>query len=108
MDVDSDGEVRMAKKRAADFLDEMDAERTARNPDFPRIAAEAEARREIGRLLARTRVSKKLSQEKVAQRMKATQATVSKLENGADVMLSTLMRYAKVLGVQVAFKKETG
>jgi DNA-binding XRE family transcriptional regulator len=102
------GRSQVATKRAADFLDEMDAERTARNPDFPRIASEAEARREIGRLLAKKRMSKKLSQETVAQRMRATQATVSKLENGADVMLSTLMRYAKVLGVQVAFKKETG
>ncbi len=98
----------MTKRRSRDLLDELDAERTARNPDFPRIAAEAEARREIGRLLARARVAKKLTQENVAKRMKATQATVSKLEGGADVMLSTLMRYAKALGVRVAFKKQTG
>lgn len=101
----------MATKRATktqDFLDEMDAERTARNPDFPRIAAEAEARRKLGRVLAKVRIAKKLSQEKVARRMEATQATVSKLESGADVMLSTLLRYAKVLGVEVKLASKTG
>src|SRR2546423_1967754 len=98
----------MATKRAKDFLDEMDAERTARNPEFPRIAAEAEARRKIGRVLAKARIAKKLSQEKVARRMEATQATVSKLENGADVMLSTLLRYTKVLGVELGVKAKTG
>ncbi len=95
-------------RKAKDFLDEMDAERTARNPDFPRIGAEAEARRRIGRLLAKARVAKRLSQEKVARRMDATQATVSKLENGADVMFSTLLRYARVLGVELRVHLRTG
>jgi DNA-binding XRE family transcriptional regulator len=104
----AEGSGMTTKQRATDFLDEMDAERTARNPDFPRIATEAEARRKIGRVLAKARMAKKLSQEKAARRMDATQATVSKLENGADVMLSTLLRYARVLGVELRLQGRTG
>ena len=94
----------MATRKAKpelDLLDEIDAERTARNPEFPKLAAAAEARRKLGRLLAKKRRAKKLSQQKVARDMETTQATVSRLESGADVMLSTLLRYARTLGVEL-------
>jgi len=40
--------------RQPDFLDELDAERTAANPDFPRILAAAHERRALIAELAAT------------------------------------------------------
>jgi ribosome-binding protein aMBF1 (putative translation factor) len=86
----------MAKKR--DFLDEMIDEWTAKDPNFPRLLKEAERRRRMGRRLAKARKAKKLSQKTVAERMSTTQSVVSRLESGADVQLSTLLRYVDVVG----------
>jgi transcriptional regulator with XRE-family HTH domain len=98
-----------------DDLDDFISERSARNPKFPDLMAEARIRRTIGANLAELRKRKRLSQAQVAAGMATTQSIVSKLESGADVKLSTLLKYAEavgarfvVLGVKrVAAKKAT-
>ena len=54
---------------AKDFLDEIIAQRTRKNPRFPDLVAEAERRRAIARALAAKRTNAGLSQTLVAARM---------------------------------------
>ena len=82
---------------AKDFVDELIEERTARNPRFPNLVAEAERRRELARSLAKRRQARGLSQTVVAARMHTAASVVSKLESGADVKLSTLQRYCAAI-----------
>lgn len=81
-----------------DLLAEIVDERTRKNPAFPRLVAEAEARRKLARKLAARREAKSLSQTVVAARMGTSASVVSKLESGADVKLSTLQRYCAAIG----------
>ena len=83
---------------ARDFLDEIVAERTAKNPEFPQLLREAERRSELGRRLAAARERRGLSQTVVAARMRTSASVVSKLEAGGDVKLSTLQRYCAAIG----------
>jgi DNA-binding transcriptional regulator YiaG len=86
--------LRMAK----DFLAEIVDERTRRNPAFPNLVVEAEARRKLARKLASLREKKALSQTTVAARMGTSASVVSKLEAGGDVKVSTLQRYCSAIG----------
>ncbi len=81
-----------------DFLDELLSERTAKNPGFPRLLNEAELRRKEARKLAAAREKAGLSQTVVAARMNTSASVVSKLEAGADVKISTLVRYCQAIG----------
>jgi hypothetical protein len=81
-----------------DFLGEMIADRTARNPHFPAMLAQAALRRELGKQLATRRAKARLSQTLVAARMGTAASVVSKLEAGADVKVSTLQKYCAAIG----------
>jgi ribosome-binding protein aMBF1 (putative translation factor) len=83
---------------ARDFLAEIVDERTARNPKFPALVAEAEERRKFARRLAKLREKKALSQTVVAARMGTSASVVSKLEAGGDVKMSTVQRYCAAIG----------
>lgn len=83
---------------AKDFVAEIVAERTAKNPAFPDLLAEAETRRKLARRLVALREKKSLSQTVVAARMGTSASVVSKLEAGGDVKVSTLQRYCAALG----------
>ena len=85
-----------------DFVAEIVAERTRKNPEFPGLVAEAEARRKLARKLAKLREKKELSQTVVAARMGTAASVVSKLEAGGDVKLSTLQRYFAAIGEKFA------
>lgn len=88
-----------------DFLDELIAERTAANPQFPLLVAAAERRRELFRELAARRAERDLSQTRVAAGMGTSQSAVARLENSlADTKLSTVERYAAVLGMEVEYR----
>jgi ribosome-binding protein aMBF1 (putative translation factor) len=91
---------------AKDFLDELVDARTARNPRFPDLVAEAERRRELARHLANRRQARGLTQTVVAARMQSAASVVSKLESGADVKLSTLQRYCAAIEAPLSFKLE--
>jgi hypothetical protein len=93
---------------ARDFLDEIFEARTARNPRFPDLVAEAERRRKLARGLAERREARGLTQTVVAARMKSAASVVSKLESGADVKLSTLQRYCAAIGAPLSFKLDAG
>jgi len=83
---------------AKDFLDEIIDQRTRKNPAFPELVREAEARRKLARKLAALREKKSLSQTVVAARMGTSPSVVSKLEAGGDVKVSTLQRYCAAIG----------
>jgi ribosome-binding protein aMBF1 (putative translation factor) len=83
---------------ARDFLAEIVDERTARNPKFRALVAEAEERRKFARRLATLREKKALSQTVVAARMGTSASVVSKLEAGGDVKMSTVQRYCAAIG----------
>lgn len=81
-----------------DFLGEVIAGRTKKNPRFPDLVAEAVRRRALAHELAVRRAKAGLSQTLVAARMGTAASVVSKLEAGADVKLSTLQRYCNAIG----------
>src|SRR5258706_15964366 len=87
-----------AMRMTRDFLDELVAERTKKNPRFPDLVAEAERRLDIAQALAGRRQRLRLSQTIVAARMGTAASVVSKLEAGGDVKLSTLQRYCAAIG----------
>ncbi len=88
-----------------DDRDDLDLEieaRIKRNPDYPRILAAAERTRALVRALALARERAGLTQADVARRMGTTQPAVARLERGeADPRLSTVERYAEVVGWRV-------
>ena len=86
-----------------DFLDEIVGRRSSRSPGFPRLVEEAEFRRKAARQLASQREKKGLSQTVVAAMMGTSASVVSKLEAGADVKISTLMRYCQAIGKSWSF-----
>ena len=73
---------------------------------YPEMRAEMEAHLEetrLGRLLFRHRCEAGLSQKELADRLGATQGTISKLEDRADrhMRVGDLTRYASALGLGV-------
>lgn len=89
---------------ATDFLDEIEADRTSANPEFPRLIAEAAWRRKLARKLVTIRERKELTQTIVAARMRTSASVVSKLEAGGDVKMSTLQRYCAAIRTAVPLK----
>jgi len=87
-----------------DALDEMIAEFTEANPDFPRLLFAAERRRALLRALAEQRKRRHLSQTRVAAAMHTSQPTLARLETtAADTKLSTVERFASALGYSVEY-----
>ena len=83
---------------AKDFIDEIVAQRTRKNPSFPALVAEVAERKRIARRLVAFRLEKSISQTVVAARMGTSASVVSKLEAGCDVKVSTLQRYCAAVG----------
>jgi transcriptional regulator with XRE-family HTH domain len=87
-----------------DFLDELVDERTARTPDFPAMVEAAERRRELLGALAERRREGEQSQTAVAAAMNSSQSSIARLETSAtDARMSTLDRYARVLGYRLQY-----
>lgn len=87
-----------------DFLDEIIEERTARSPDFPAMVAAAERRRELLKVLAERRREDRQSQTAIAAAMQSSQSSIARLETSAsDARMSTLDRYAHVLGYRLQY-----
>jgi DNA-binding XRE family transcriptional regulator len=95
----------MEHEQEQDFLDEMIAEFTAPDPNFPQLLAEEVQRRELIHDLAALRAEQGLSQRAMAQCMDTSPSAVARLEAGAsDVKLSTLQRYAAALGKKLEWR----
>lgn len=74
-------------------------ERKARDPEFARDYETGYFEFKIGVLLRQAREEAGLTQEQVAQKLNTKKSAISRMENHAeDVRLSTLGKYAKVLG----------
>ena len=87
-----------------DFLDEVVAERTAQNPDFPQLVDAAARRRELLQALAAKRREDERSQTAVAAAMQSSQSSIARLESSAtDARISTIDRYAHALGYKVQY-----
>jgi len=87
-----------------DFLDEVVAESTAANPNFPRLMEQARHKRELLSALARVRKRNKVSQTAIAAAMGTSQSAVSTLEKtAADAKVSTIEKYAGALGFEVQY-----
>ncbi|MGH9152702.1 MAG: helix-turn-helix domain-containing protein [Acidimicrobiales bacterium] len=85
-----------------DFLDEMIAERTKANPEFPALLEAAMRRRQLLEDLIAEREALGLSQTVVAARMHTSQSAVARLESAEiDTKLSTVERYAAALGKKI-------
>lgn len=85
-----------------DFLDELDAERTAANSEFPAILAAVRERRAFIRSLAAKREELGISQAEIARRMSSTQPYVSRFESGEiDPSHSFEDRFAAAIGYSV-------
>ncbi len=88
-----------------DFLDEIISERTKWNPSFPALVRAAEDRRELLRALATERERSGHTQTEVAAAMGTSQSQVARLEAaGCDAKLSTVEKFAAVLGKRVEWK----
>lgn len=82
-----------------DFLDEMIAERTKTDPEFPALLDAAIRRCQLLEGLTAESEALGLSQTIVAARMHTSQSAVARLESAEiDAELSTVERYAAALG----------
>jgi ribosome-binding protein aMBF1 (putative translation factor) len=102
----------MAQKRAKsneDFLGELLAEGTRKNPEFPQLVEAAYRRRKLLRALAGERARRGISQTQVAAKMKTSQSAVARLEAGEiDAKISTVDRFAAALGKRVEWRLVAG
>jgi DNA-binding XRE family transcriptional regulator len=92
----------MKTSPSADDLDRYIAERARTNRSLPaRVVARAN-RRILQQLLAERRVLLKLTQTEAAVLMRTSQSAIARIESGEhDVRVSTLERYAAVLGCTI-------
>ena len=88
-----------------DFLSEIIAERTERNPAFPDLVEAALRKRQLLRALATERAARGLSQQVVASRMGTSQPALARLERGeVDPKLSTIERFAAAIGSRLEWR----
>jgi ribosome-binding protein aMBF1 (putative translation factor) len=96
---------RTKKARNDDFLEEIVAEGTARNTEFPALVDAALERRVLMRQLAERRERLGISQTEIAARMQTSQSAVARLEGGdMDARLSTVERLAAALGQRIEWR----
>lgn len=94
---------RVVRKQAPDDLDRLIAERARTKPKLPAMVAERTNRRRLQRKLAERRAALGLTQTEAAVLMRTSQSSIARLESGEhDVRVSTLERYAAVLGCSIA------
>ncbi len=88
----------------ADDLEQHIAEREKRSPGFTALVDAAVQRRAFARPMAELRKRSGVSQTQVAARMATSPSIVGRVENGADVLLSTLEKYMSALGLELELK----
>jgi len=88
-----------------DELEELIAEMTAKDPDFPQMLEEAIERRTLMHALVQERKRQHITQKNLAARMATKQSTLARLEQDQrDPRISTLQRYASSLGKRIAWQ----
>jgi len=100
--------VRRKRRQPPDFLDEIMAESTRENPEFPRLVEAAVKRRRLLRTLAAEREKAGVSQTVIAAKMSTSQSAVARLEAGEiDAKISTIDRFAAALGRRIEWRVVT-
>ena len=88
-----------------DELEELIAEMTTKDPNFPRMLEEAIERRTLLHTLIQERKRQRITQKKLAARMETKQSTLARMEQGQrDPRISTLQRYASSLGKRIEWQ----
>ncbi len=88
-----------------DALDELIAEFTAKDPNFPRMVEEAMVRQTLMHVLIQERKRQRVTQKILAARMQTKQSTLARMEQGQrDPRISTLQRYAASLGKRLEWQ----
>src|SRR5262245_20801497 len=83
----------------------MIAEETARDPEVPALVDAALMRRQLARELAEQRRAAGKTQTEMAAALGTSQSQVARIESGnGDAKLSTLARFAAVLGKKIEFQ----
>lgn len=79
--------------------------RAARDPEFARDFESGYQDFKIGALLRQARERAGLTQEEVAEQLSTQKSAISRIENHAgDIRLSTLERYARAVGYNLALE----
>ena len=92
-----------------DDLEKYVEERTARNPDFPRLMKAAAERKRLLSDLAVARRAAQLTQADVAHRMGTSISAVARLERGEmNPTVSTLQRFAFAVGKKIDWRLVRG
>ena len=90
-----------------DFLDELIAARSTKEPGFPEMVDAALQARRLLRELAERRRALGLSQTTVAARMGTSQSALARMEGGeSDPRLSTVERFALAVGEDLALARD--
>jgi ribosome-binding protein aMBF1 (putative translation factor) len=88
-----------------DALEELIAEFTAKDPNFPHMVEEALYRRRLVHVLIQERKRQRVTQKILAARMQTKQSTLARMEQGQrDPRISTLQRYAASLGKRLEWQ----
>jgi DNA-binding XRE family transcriptional regulator len=88
-----------------DELEELIAEFTAKDPNFPYMVEEALERRRLVHMLIQERKHQRITQKILAARMETKQSTLARMEQGQrDPRISTLQRYAASLGKRITWQ----
>ena len=88
-----------------DELEELIAEMTAKDPNFPHMLEEAVERRTLMHTLIQERKRQRITQKALAVRMATKQSTLARMEQEQrDPRLSTLQRYASSLGKRITWQ----
>ena len=75
---------------------------TPKRDKFDQEVAEAIHAYQVGEAIKQARLANNLTQEQLGEKIGVQRSKISKMENGDNISLSTLMRIFKTLGVQVA------
>jgi ribosome-binding protein aMBF1 (putative translation factor) len=95
----------VTRRNTRDDLEVYVAERTARNPEFPRLLEAAAERKRLLRELAAARRAARLTQSDVATRMKTSTSAVARLERGEmNPTVATLQRFATAVGRRIDWR----
>ena len=85
-----------------DDLEDLIAEFTAQDPEFPAALAAAEERRTLMKRLQAARKAARLSRAAVAARMGTSESAVARMEGGGlDTRISTVARFAAAVGTRL-------
>ncbi len=96
------GAIAIMEVKRLDELDQFVESTTAEHPEFKEMLDAAIRARQLVRRLADAREQAGLTQTEVARRMGTTQSAIARFEGGdSDPRLSTVERYAQVVGVDL-------